>query len=104
MSIVMIQKMSGVSPQLIEEITKEMGVKADPPKGLVLHVAGNTPDGVVIVDVWDSEADLDRFNEERLTPAMETVRDRRPDLSPAEMPSPPKVFEVFDTVNGHSTA
>jgi hypothetical protein len=41
-----------------------------PPSGLLLHVAGPTDEGVRIIDVWESEADWERFRAERLDPAI----------------------------------
>jgi hypothetical protein len=34
-----------------------------PVKGLLSHLAGPTPSGWRVVDVWESEADLNRFAE-----------------------------------------
>ncbi len=41
------------------------------PKGLIVHLAFETPTGMRVVDVWESEAEFDRFREERLRPAMD---------------------------------
>ena len=41
-----------------------------PPSGLLVHVAGPTDEGVRIIDVWESEADWERFRAERLDPAI----------------------------------
>jgi hypothetical protein len=37
-----------------------------PPEGLLLHAAGPTDEGFRIIGVWESEADWDRFRENRL--------------------------------------
>jgi hypothetical protein len=43
----------------------------DLPQGLVSHVALTRPEGGLrYVDVWESEADFERFAEERLHPAV----------------------------------
>ncbi len=43
----------------------------DPPKGLIAHVAVERPEGGLrYFDVWESEADWDRFAEERLHPVV----------------------------------
>ena len=39
------------------------------PKGLIVHIAAETDKGMRIIDVWESEADFDRFMKERLGPA-----------------------------------
>jgi hypothetical protein len=41
-----------------------------PPKGLVVHLAGPTDEGVRIIDVWESEEAWERFRAERLAPAI----------------------------------
>lgn len=43
------------------------------PKGLIVHLAFETPTGMRVVDVWESEEQFDRFQEERLRPAMDQV-------------------------------
>ncbi len=43
----------------------------DPPKGLVVHLAVERPEGgLSYFDVWESEEDWDRFAEERLHPVV----------------------------------
>lgn len=43
----------------------------DPPKGMILHVAIERPEGGLrYIDVWESEEDWDRFAEERLHPVV----------------------------------
>ena len=50
----------------------------DPPKGLVVHLAVERPGGGLrYFDVWDSEADWDRFAEERLHPAVHPILSQR---------------------------
>ena len=34
--------------------------------GQISHVAGATPDGICVVDVWESRGDFDRFMQEKL--------------------------------------
>jgi hypothetical protein len=40
-----------------------------PVEGLLVHVAGQTPDGFRVVDVWESAEALQRFSE-KLSPIM----------------------------------
>jgi hypothetical protein len=60
-------------------VTKEMATKVDtaigdaPIAGLVAHVSGPTEVGWRIIDVWESEADYHRFQEERLNPAVQVA-------------------------------
>jgi hypothetical protein len=47
------------------------GLGSEPPKGLISHVAVELPEGGLrYIDVWESEADWDRFAEERLHPVV----------------------------------
>lgn len=53
---------------------------APPPEGLILHVAGPTDEGFRIIEVWESEADWERFKAE--LPPDEPPVDGRSHASP----------------------
>jgi hypothetical protein len=40
------------------------------PQGLILHVAGPTADGFRVIDVWEDRDAWERFNAERIAPAV----------------------------------
>ncbi len=42
-------------------------------KGLIVHLAFETADGMRIVDLWESEEDFDRFQQARLRPSMDKM-------------------------------
>jgi hypothetical protein len=47
------------------------GLGDQPPKGLIIHLAIERPEGGLrYIDVWESEADCNRFAEERLHPVV----------------------------------
>lgn len=70
----------------------------DPPKGLIAHVMTKTPDGVHVVDIWESPEDFQKFNEERLMPATQQVMTER-GISMDPLPQP--TFEdAFDLLRG----
>ena len=47
------------------------GLGEESPKGLISHLAVKRPEGGLrYIDVWESEADWDRFAEERLHPVV----------------------------------
>jgi hypothetical protein len=47
------------------------GLGAEPPKGLIAHLAVERPEGGLrYIDIWNSEQDCDRFVEERLHPVV----------------------------------
>jgi hypothetical protein len=50
------------------------GLGDEPPKGLVVHLVVTRPEGGLrYFDVWESEADWDRFAEERLHPVVHPI-------------------------------
>jgi hypothetical protein len=52
-----------------DRIAKQVGDQ--PPPGMILHLAVQLPEGGLrYIDVWDSEADWDRFADERLHPVV----------------------------------
>jgi len=66
------------------------GLGAQPPHGLILHLALERPEGGLrYLDVWESEADCDRFTEERLHPVVHPLLHERFGASPPEPPRTP---------------
>jgi hypothetical protein len=52
----------------------ERALADGPPRGLMLHSAGVDADGgFTVVDIWQSEEDLRRFEQEKLIPAIVEV-------------------------------
>jgi hypothetical protein len=55
-----------------ERITDALG--PEPAPGLIVHLAIERPEGGLrYVDVWESQADCDRFTEERLHPVVHSL-------------------------------
>lgn len=65
-----IQDVPATEP-MYEQIRAKLG--DEPPKGLITHVAIKQPEGLRYIDVWDTEADWERFREERLEPVVGEV-------------------------------
>jgi hypothetical protein len=57
------------------------------PRHRILFAAGRVGDGFQVVQVWDTRADLDRFNAEVFLPALTR-------LGVAGFPAPPVVTDV----------
>ena len=74
-----------------EKVTQALNVDADPPPGLIVHAAGEVDGKWRSVDVWESEADYNRFREERLMPA---VIQAMGEEAVAAGPPPQESFEV----------
>jgi hypothetical protein len=64
------------------------GLGADPPAGLVVHLALENPEGgLTYVDVWESADDAERFTEDRLHPVVHALlREVFGDALPPEPP------------------
>jgi hypothetical protein len=62
------------SRDLYERVAARAHIDAERPDGLIVHTASETADGTVrIVDVWESQADVDEFERTRLIPAFAAV-------------------------------
>jgi hypothetical protein len=57
--------------EMYEKIRARLGL--EPPKGLITHVAYKLDPGLRYVDVWETEEDWRRFQEETLEPAVAEV-------------------------------
>ena len=82
-----------INSTIYAQIRANLG--AEPPKGMIVHVVQKTERGLRYIDVWESEADWERFVEERLHPVVGKA------LAQAGFPHPPEEppreqFEVVD--------
>ncbi|HXB16506.1 MAG TPA: hypothetical protein VNV44_12270 [Solirubrobacteraceae bacterium] len=82
MAIIRIIRPPMVTADMYEEVNRRMGVDADVPDGLIAHAAGDTGGQWEIVEVWESREQADRFDEERLRPAIEAVMGGPPPNEP----------------------
>ena len=78
MAIAMVQEFATVpgdtSTENYDAVKERLNIDANRPAGLIFHAAGFTGTGVFrIFDVWESEQDWERFNDERLMPAVAPV-------------------------------
>jgi heme-degrading monooxygenase HmoA len=91
MAVIMTLEVPGGTVEQYERTNEILGIHgdADAPDGLVSHVAGVTDDGMLVVDVWDSEESLNRFFEERLGAALQESG-----IPPVE----PQITKVHDII------
>jgi hypothetical protein len=75
------------------EVRAEIGDEA--PKGLVAHLVLRQDDGLRYIDVWDSQADWDRFREERVDPAVRKMMAAH-GITPPPAPLPQQAIDVID--------
>ncbi|MGH3673855.1 MAG: hypothetical protein ACRDSH_25010 [Pseudonocardiaceae bacterium] len=103
MPILAIQHLPGATADIAAEISAEAAVRGDPPAGLLVHAAAQTEVGLQVIDIWQHEADLQRFQQDRLGPASAVVFARRGITGPP--PPPLQVTQVIEliTAPGRST-
>jgi hypothetical protein len=84
----------GVPIQMIDAVTEEMGVDTNPPEGLIVHTHYEADGRVKILDVWESVALREAFDDDRLRPAygkvaaqlgVELPQGGEPDMSTTEV-------------------
>src|SRR5436190_3940010 len=76
MAVMYTMEFTGIGTDTYDAIMKELGLDkkgAKWPKGVLSHAAGKSPDGMCVVDVWESEAAFGKFREKQLMPAFQKV-------------------------------
>jgi hypothetical protein len=73
MAIIRIVRPPMVTAETYDAVNASAGIDENPPEGLLMHTAGKVDGQWQIVDVWESEEHAQRFNAERLAPAIEAV-------------------------------
>ena len=79
MAISLIMNFEGMKQDKYDGIMRELGLKVGSqnpenwPHGIISHQAGSTPSGWSVVDVWETQADFDKFMQSRLSPAFKKV-------------------------------
>lgn len=72
MAYVHITRTPGMTMDRYHAVTEKLGDAAV--QGRSFHAAGEAEGALVVVDVWESKADEDRFVSQRLFPAFEAAR------------------------------
>jgi hypothetical protein len=72
----------GPRADMYDQVGAEMDVENNPPDGLIFHWAGEVDGEWTITDVWESREAYDRFQEERLFPAIKKVSGMDPASGP----------------------
>jgi hypothetical protein len=73
MSIIRINTPPLLTAEVYDEVNVKAGVNSDPPAGLLMHCAGEIDGVFQIIDVWESQEHADRFDNDRLGPAINEV-------------------------------
>ena len=97
MTIVMTMDLP-VAKDDVEAVSAGMHTHENPPMGLIVHTATETANGVHVVDVWESQADYEKFRDEMLMPAMEKyLAEHNMTMDAAPQPT---LEDAFDVVRG----
>jgi hypothetical protein len=92
MAIGLRMKFEGGTQEQYDAIDANVDPGGDPPEGLIFHSSGPIEGGWGIIDFWESRAHFDRFQQERLGPAIGSLGD--------QAPNPPDIKE-FPVHNFH---
>jgi hypothetical protein len=83
MAVGIMLKFDGGTQQQYDAVHSHLGLDSNPPEGLILHSAGPIDEGWGVIDFWESAEAFDRYQSERLGPAIAELGDRafpsRPD-------------------------
>ena len=95
MAVVIIMENPNLGTDMYDAVNAKMDVVANPPEGLICHTAGVAEGNFRIIDVWESKDDYDRFNKERLGPAIQEVSQGQ---APPGGPPSEKVYELHSVI------
>jgi hypothetical protein len=95
MPVGVLQENPNAAVEMYDAVSAKIDAAGNPPEGLIIHTAGAAEGGGFrIFDVWESREAFERFENERLMPAVQEVMgDQMP-----EAPSPPEIYELHDFV------
>jgi hypothetical protein len=97
MAVLMTQELP-VPIDVVNAVSKEMGVAEDPPDGLIVHVSVPRGDTTFIVDVWETREQFESFSENRLGPAATKIMKER-GIEMADGPEP-TIEDARDLIRG----
>jgi hypothetical protein len=73
MAIVRVIRPPMVDAERYEAVNAQLDLDSNVPDGLIAHAGGDVDGQWEIVEIWESAAQAERFDTERLTPAIEAV-------------------------------
>jgi len=78
MAVVLFARVPELTLDRYNRMMVEFGLDANPPAGMVLHVATEAVGAVNVVEVWQTEQAAEGFVEARLKPALQAQRVKDP--------------------------
>ena len=98
MAVAFKMKFEGATLEQYDRVMELMGLDQgdSSPDGAVFHWVSATNDGIVVVDVWESDEQFNKFAEEQIGPYTQQVG----------IPAPPVItrYEVHNTLVGDAAA
>jgi hypothetical protein len=75
MAVAIIMDFPGGTLDQYDQVIEKMGLEpgGDTPDGALFHWVTQTPEGLRVVDVWETQAAFDRFAEEQIGPYSQEV-------------------------------
>lgn len=85
MAVLVIAHVPGGSAEQDDKIRERLNFAVNPPKGLLMRVAGPVQDGWRVVSVWDSKEDFEAFNRDQLQSALQQAGVQQPTFEVAPL-------------------
>lgn len=73
MSTVMTMEWPGMTPDQYSQVMRALDLDGKAPSGGIFHVAGFKGNTLCITDIWESQQSFEKFQKERLAPALQKV-------------------------------
>jgi quinol monooxygenase YgiN len=70
MSVGIRMKFAGVTQEQFDAVNARIDAAANPPAGAIFHVSGPIEGGWHVIDIWESRAAFDTFQQDRIQPAV----------------------------------
>jgi hypothetical protein len=94
MAVAYKMKFEGATLEQYDQVMQLMGLtgETEPPEGAIFHWAAPTENGIIVVDVWESDEQYNHFAETQIGPYTQQVG----------IPAPPVVtrYDVHNTLVG----
>lgn len=68
MAVGVLSQVQGVTPELYDRVNEKLGDEM--PEGGIFHATGFTGGRMIVFDVWETREHFERFDRERLRPAI----------------------------------
>ena len=89
MAITVSARYPGLSPQLYDEVVATLDLDANPPIGAILHLAGQSDDGIQVTEIWRTEQAFQAFNDRFVSALQMRGYLSRPTIETAQLTKKP---------------